>query len=83
MDMVGKIFIGLFVVAGLTGIITGLYSCKGDVTVDGWWSPPSGGITVLQGTYLFKYVLHEIHVTHTKGISDTTYVYRVLCQDAD
>ena len=47
------------------------------------WSPPSGGITVLQSTYLFKYTLHEIHVTHAGGVTDTTYVYRVLCQEVD
>ena len=47
------------------------------------WRAPTGGIIVRQSTYEFKYVLHEIHVTHTGGVTDTTYVYRVLCQEAD
>jgi len=47
------------------------------------WHAPTGGIIVRQSTYEFKYVLHEIHVNHTRGTTDTTYVYRVLCQEAD
>jgi len=78
-----KMVQAVFIILGIASLIfsVGWFGCEG--TKDGWWHEPTGGITVKKGTYLYKYALKEIHVTHTNGITDTTYVYRVLCQEMD